>query len=96
MKIRVKPYLTLKKTLGDRSVLEVDVEDATIRRVLDTLSERYGKGFSDIVYDPKTKDISKDIRVLVNGRHYNYLPKRLDAKLKEGDEVALFPQVAGG
>lgn len=96
MKIKVKGYLTFKKTVGDKGVLEMEMEDATIRGLLFDLSERFGQEFRDLIFDPKTKNLSNHIRVLVNGRHYNHLPNRLDTKLKEGDEVSLFPTIAGG
>ncbi len=96
MKIKVKGYLTFKKTVGDKGVLEMEMEDATIRGLLSDLSERFGQEFRDLIFDPKTKNLSNHIRVLVNGRHYNHLPNRLDTKLKEGDEVSLFPTIAGG
>jgi MoaD family protein len=96
MKIKVKGYLTLKQTVGDKGVLEMEMEDATIRGLLSDLSERFGQEFRDLIFDPKTKNLSNHIRVLVNGRHYNHLPNRLDTELKEGDEVSLFPTIAGG
>jgi molybdopterin converting factor small subunit len=35
------------------------------------------------------------MKLLVNGRDIDFL-NRLETKLKEGDEVALFPPVGGG
>ena len=96
MLIKVTGYLTLKKAMGDKSVLEIEMKNATIRVVLSNLCKRFGQGFSELIFDPKTKDLSDHIRVLVNGRHYKYLPNRLDTELEEGDEVALFPPLAGG
>ena len=96
MKIKVTGYLTLKKAMGDESVLEIEMENATIREVLSGLSKRFGRDFSDLIFDEKTKGLSDHIRVLVNGRHYKHLPNRLDTELEEGDEIALFPPLAGG
>ena len=96
MKIKVKGYIGLKKAMGDNGLLEMDMENATIRGVLDDLSDRLGKDFRNLIFDPRTKELSNHIRVLVNGRHYNYLPRGLDTELKGGDEVALFPPIAGG
>jgi MoaD family protein len=96
MKIKVKGYVTLRKAMDNKAVLEMEMADATIRDLLGHLSERFGKDFTDLIFDPSTGEISGHIRILVNGRHYTHLPNLLDTELKEGDEVALFPPVAGG
>ncbi|MGD8857203.1 MAG: MoaD/ThiS family protein [Chloroflexota bacterium] len=40
--------------------------------------------------------VSRQVAILVNGRHYSHLPNGLNTKLKDGDDVALFPPIAGG
>ena len=96
MKIKVKGYLTLKKVMGDKDMLEMEVENATIKEVLKDLSERLDQNFRDAIFDPKTQEVSSHIKILVNGRHTNSLPNRLDTELEDEDEVALFPPLAGG
>ena len=96
MKIKVKGYFTFKKVMGGKAVLEIDLEKATIKDVLKDLSENFGRDFKEAIFDPKTQEVSSHIRILVNGRHYQYLPNRLNTELKEGDEVSLFPPIAGG
>jgi molybdopterin synthase sulfur carrier subunit len=96
MNIRVKGYFTFKKIIGGKAVLKIDIEKATIKDVLKDLSKKFGQDFKEVIFDPKTQEISSHIRILVNGRHYQYLPDRLNTELKEGDEVALFPPIAGG
>ena len=96
MKIKVKGYFTLKKAMDNKTVVEIGVENASLRDVLDNLSSRFGAGFSDLIFDSKTKEVKHHIAILVNGRHFTFLPKRLATELKEGDEVAIFPQIAGG
>ena len=96
MKIKVTGYLTLKRAMGDRGVLEIEMENATIGGLLSNLCKRFGEEFSELILDAKTRDLSDHIRVLVNGRHYKYLPNRLETELEEGDEIALFPPLAGG
>ena len=96
MKIKVKGYFTLKKAMDNRAVIEMEVENASLRDVLDNLSNRFGSGFSDLIFDPKTKEVKHHIAILVNGRHFSFLPRRLTTELNEGDEVAIFPQIAGG
>lgn len=39
--------------------------------------------------------LSEDIIILVNGRHIEHLDG-LDTKLRENDEISIFPKVAGG
>ena len=56
MKITVKGYLTLRKAMDNCAVLEMEIEGATIRGLLDDLSYRFGKGFTDLMFDPKTKE----------------------------------------
>ena len=96
MKITVKGYFTLRKAMDNKAVLEIEMKNASLRDVLKNLSNRFGEGFSDLIFDPKTKEVKNHISILVNGRHYIFLPKQLATELKEGDEVALFPQIAGG
>jgi molybdopterin converting factor small subunit len=36
------------------------------------------------------------VPVLVNGRHCTHLPDGLDTELRDGDQVDLFPPIAGG
>jgi MoaD family protein len=96
LKIRVKGYLTLGKAMGGTPELDIEMEHPTPRSVLEELSGRFGKPWRDLVFDPQSGHISSRIRVLVNGRHCASLPQRLDTALKDGDELALFPPVAGG
>ena len=96
MKIKVKGYLTLKNAIDDKAAVEVEAEKVTLRDLLADLANTSGARFRELIFDPKTKELSGHVRVLVNGRHHKYLSKGLDSELKDGDEVALFPPMAGG
>ena len=96
MKIKVKGFLTLRRAMDDRRSLVVDLEGPTIRGVLQELSNRFGERFRDLVFDPRTGEPRDRIVILVNGRHYRGLTGGLDSELSQGDEVAIFPPVAGG
>ena len=96
MKITVKGYFNLQKAMEGKSSLEVETDTATLRNLLDDLADRFGKDFSDLIFDPKTKDFAGHLMLLVNGRNYLSMPDRLDTALKDGDEVAIFPPIAGG
>ena len=96
MKITVKSFLTLRQVMGSQAEFEMEIGDITIGELLNLLCDRFGEGLAAQIFDRDTKKVSHLLRVLVNGRHYTTLPDRLNAKLDEGDEVALFPPVAGG
>jgi len=49
-----------------------------------------------LVFDPETQKIKAYCTVLVNGRPYQLLQNRLDAKLREGDVVAILPPFGEG
>ncbi len=96
MKIRVKGYFNFKKVIHNLGISEIEMAGGTLIGLFDVLSNRFEKEFTDLIYDSRTKRVRGDIRILLNGRHIVHLPKGLDTELKEGDDVALFPPVAGG
>ncbi|MEN8245299.1 MAG: MoaD family protein [Thermodesulfobacteriota bacterium] len=96
MKITVKPFLTLRPVMRNLTRIEWEVDDITLRGLLDRLCEEFGGELKNQVFDPKTQKISDMLKVLINGRHYTTLSGKLETPLKDGDEVALFPPVAGG
>ena len=96
MKIRVKGYFNFKKVIRNLGITEIEIVGGTLIGLFEVLSDRFGEEVTDLIYDSRTKRVRGDIRILLNGRHIVHLPKGLDTELKEGDEVALFPPVAGG
>ncbi|MGD8807216.1 MAG: MoaD/ThiS family protein, partial [Chloroflexota bacterium] len=50
----------------------------------------------EMFFEPEYGMVSRQVAILVNGRHYSHLPNGLNTKLKDGDDVALFPPIAGG
>ena len=82
--------------MGNRAKFEMDVGDITLRELLDMLCKEFGDDLKSQVFDPKTNKVSNMLKVLVNGRHYTTLPSKLETCLQDGDEIAMFPPVAGG
>lgn len=96
MKITVRPFLTLRPVMRNLTSIEWELDDITLRNLLDRLCEEFGGDLEAQVFDPKTQDISNMLKVLVNGRHYTTLDEKLETVLQDGDEISLFPPVAGG
>jgi molybdopterin synthase sulfur carrier subunit len=97
MTIKVKSYLDVQKILGNLNAVAVEDNDATtLRRLLDHLTLRFGKDLTDQIFVPGTGEIVDHLMVLVNGRNYRVLSDGMDTRLKDGDEVTLFPPAAGG
>jgi hypothetical protein len=48
------------------------------------------------VFDANTNAWGSQAKILVNGHRYSHLPRRLETKLYDGNEVSLFLMVAGG
>lgn len=96
MKITIRGFLTLKKVMGPQCTIDFKRDILTVDDLLHELPNRYGEDFRRMIFDPDTHTPSRHIRILVNGRHFSHLPRKLNTQLHEGDEVCLFPPIAGG
>ena len=70
-------------------------KQVTVDFVLKTLSQKYGKPFTDYVYDGKTGNPKGFLQFLVNGNSTSAL-KGLETELRDGDVLAILPPVGGG
>ena len=96
MKVKVSGYFSYRKAIRNLLGSEIEIPAASLGSLFNVLSKRHGETFKDLILDSKTKEIRRDILILLNGRHVIHLPNGLDTELKEGDEIALFPPIAGG
>ena len=96
MPIKVRGYLTFRDIIGERSIAIMDGEILTVNDLLIRLSEELDQRFRGTIYDPRTKILGEHVAVIINGRSYHNLPDKLETQLQEGDEVAIFPPMAGG
>ena len=88
--------MTVRPLLGGRAILTVELPEATIATLLGELASQFGAGFEEMFFDPELGAVSKQVAILVNGRHTSHLPDGLNTRLSDGDDVALFPPIAGG
>lgn len=80
----------LRPHTDDRA--RVEIEGATVREVLDALTERY-PGLEDQLWDHD--EVRGFINVYVDAEDIRYL-EGLDSSVPEDSEVAIMPAVAGG
>lgn len=91
----VKAFATIRDSLGGTGRMEVELpEDADVGGLLARLSEDLGKRFREEVLDEHGAP-KRMIKIFVNGRDIDFLDG-LSTRLKNEDEVALIPPVAGG
>ena len=96
MVVRVIGYLTFRDVVGDIFYPLEEDETLTLKQLIDWVASQLGQDFTDLAYDPQSNTLARHVSVLVNGRHYNHLPNKLDTRLKDGDEISIFPPLAGG
>lgn len=96
MRIRVRAFLTVRDVLGGQRAVTLEIEEATVADLLDELSSQFGESFEKMFFDSRSGAVSRQVAVLVNGRHYTHLRNGLNTALFDGDDVALFPPIAGG
>lgn len=96
MRINIRGFLTLRNVMDAQAAFNFEEDILTVEDLLHELSARYGEDFRKMIFDPETHALSRDIRILVNGRYYSHLPGKLNTQLHEGDEVSLLPPIAGG
>ena len=82
--------------MRNQAKFEMDVDEITLKELLDLLCEEFGEELKQQIFIRKTSVVNEMLKVMVNGRHYTTLPGKLETRLKEKDEIALFPPIAGG
>ena len=96
MLVKVRGYLTYKEIIGEQSIHIPEDRRLTIAGLFTSLAYQLDQEFSELIYDPKTGLLGEHVAVIINGRNYRNLPKALNTALKDGDNIAIFPPMAGG
>ncbi len=91
MIIKVKAFARFREAFGKEQDIELD-GTATVMDLLTELCAPHDA--HDMIFD-ESGIIKKYVNILVNGRHIQSL-SGIKTELAGGDEVAIFPPVAGG
>ncbi|MGD0643708.1 MAG: MoaD family protein [Candidatus Bathyarchaeia archaeon] len=97
MEVKVRFFTSLREIVNKReqTLMFTAGEKVTVGLVLETLSQKYGKTFTEYVYDRKTGQPRNFLQFLINGNSTSTL-NGLETVLKEGDVLAILPPVGGG
>jgi MoaD family protein len=96
MAIKVKGYLIYNEIIGEQLISIKKGNSFTVLSLLNLLATELDQEFSHSIFDPQTNELQEYVAVIINGRSYANLPEELDTRLQDGDEVAIFPPMAGG
>jgi len=91
-KVKIKLYATFRAKYG---LKEIEIRcDGTINNLLKNAGKMLGKKFIGEIYDTKKENFRDDRIITINGRNIKDIKKTII--LKDGDEIAIFPPIAGG
>ena len=95
MKVKVQ-YLSLVKSFTKTSQDEFDLKECTpLSEVLYDVAEKYGKPFTQEVYDPAKKEMKATFVTMVNGVLMDQL-QGVNTPLKNGDNITIMSLMTGG
>ncbi len=93
MEIELRTFATFRDAVGQKEVaMDVDGDRTTVGSVLATLEDEYDGLTGQLLEDG---DIRPQLSILKNGREVIHMDGT-ETVLEDGDELSLFPPVAGG
>ncbi len=92
MKVRVRAFARFAEIIGRDQEVEI-AEGWTVRKLLDHLAVLH-PAFDEAIYDEQ--GALRDYVIVMRNRRHIDTYDGLQTGLSEGDEIAIFPPVAGG
>jgi len=89
--VRVLLHAMFKDIAGKREIIQEVDSNFTLGDVLNRLAKKYGRDFNEII-DPRTRLISTDTLVMLNGKSV----RRTDIKLNDKDIIMITVPIGGG
>ncbi|WXG43654.1 MAG: MoaD/ThiS family protein [Promethearchaeati archaeon SRVP18_Atabeyarchaeia-1] len=77
-------------------VKELDIEGNTVNEVATKFVKRYKDKIPKPYFNEKTLELHPLTLILLNSSDVEFVPGKRNAKLKDGDVVAIAPPVSGG
>jgi molybdopterin synthase sulfur carrier subunit len=93
IEITVQGYLTFKNPVGKQQVILP--AGSSLREALAGLQKDLGGFFGEEAFND-AGTLREHFIVLLNGVHCRHLPDGYSTILEDGDQVAIFPPLAGG
>ncbi|MDR3353887.1 MAG: MoaD family protein [Synergistaceae bacterium] len=91
--IQVSYFAHIREMTGKKE--ESVATGGTVLDLMRALCGVYGARFRAFCMDGGDSKISRNLNILVNGKHIHHLKEGL-TPLKDGDAVAIFPLIGGG
>jgi len=97
VEVKVRFFTSLREIVNKReqTLTSTAHEKVTVDLVLKTLSQTYGKPFTEYVYNSETGQPKNFLQFLINGNSISTL-NGLETELKDGDVLVILPPVGGG
>jgi molybdopterin converting factor small subunit len=95
MKVKVQ-YISLVKSFTKTNQDDFNLGEASLLvDVLQNVADKYGKPFTQEVYDPQCREMKSTFVAMVNGVLMDQL-QGVNTPLKDGDSIILMSLMTGG
>jgi len=96
VQISIRYFTRLREITGkkEEKIFFTEKQKITVSLTLKTLSDRYGKPFTDYIFDSKGQ-IKNFLQLIINGASITQ-DNKLEMPLQNGDTLIILPPVGGG